>query len=70
MRWRPQAKLQINGVECFSKHLEFFFVVSSGLDAHFEYIDAYYVNIWPVAPVAYQDILQPGIGQFREFEPP
>ena len=23
----------------------------------------------PVAPVAYQDILEPGIGQFREFEP-
>ena len=22
-----------------------------------------------VAPVAYQDILEPGIGQFREFEP-
>ena len=25
--------------------------------------------IWPVAPVAYQVILEPGIGQFREFEP-
>ena len=24
----------------------------------------------PVAPVAYQVILEPGIGQFREFEPP
>ena len=23
----------------------------------------------PVAPVAYQGILEPGIGQFREFEP-
>ena len=23
----------------------------------------------PVAPVAYQFILEPGIGQFREFEP-
>ena len=23
-----------------------------------------------VAPVAYQVILEPGIGQFREFEPP
>ena len=23
----------------------------------------------PVAPVAYQVILEPGIGQFREFEP-
>ena len=22
----------------------------------------------PVAPVAYQDIVEPGIGQFREFE--
>ena len=27
----------------------------------------YTVN--PVAPVAYQVILEPGIGQFREFEP-
>ena len=25
--------------------------------------------IEPVAPVAYQVILEPGIGQFREFEP-
>ena len=25
--------------------------------------------IQPVAPVAYQVILEPGIGQFREFEP-
>ena len=25
--------------------------------------------ILPVAPVAYQVILEPGIGQFREFEP-
>ena len=25
--------------------------------------------IKPVAPVAYQVILEPGIGQFREFEP-
>ena len=24
----------------------------------------------PVAPVAYQVILEPGIGQFREFAPP
>ena len=24
----------------------------------------------PVAPVAYQVILEPGISQFREFEPP
>ena len=23
----------------------------------------------PVAPVAYQVILEPGVGQFREFEP-
>ena len=23
----------------------------------------------PVAPVAYQVLLEPGIGQFREFEP-
>ena len=27
-------------------------------------------NEQPVAPVAYQVILEPGIGQFREFEPP
>ena len=26
-------------------------------------------NTTPVAPVAYQVILEPGIGQFREFEP-
>ena len=25
---------------------------------------------WPVAPVAYQVILEPGIGQFRELESP
>ena len=25
---------------------------------------------WPVAPVAYQLILEPGIGQFREFRAP
>ena len=25
-------------------------------------------SLWPVAPVAYQVILEPGIGQFREFE--
>ena len=30
------------------------------------YIDLY---IYPVAPVAYQVIFEPGIGQFREFEP-
>ena len=28
------------------------------------------VQSQPVAPVAYQVILEPGIGQFREFEPP
>ena len=28
-----------------------------------------YVYHYPVAPVAYQVILEPGIGQFREFEP-
>ena len=27
-------------------------------------------SLMPVAPVAYQVILEPGIGQFREFEPP
>ena len=27
------------------------------------------MDINPVAPVAYQVILEPGIGQFREFEP-
>ena len=27
------------------------------------------IDIIPVAPVAYQVILEPGIGQFREFEP-
>ena len=27
-------------------------------------------DIVPVAPVAYQVILEPGIGQFREFESP
>ena len=27
------------------------------------------VSKTPVAPVAYQVILEPGIGQFREFEP-
>ena len=26
-------------------------------------------DVKPVAPVAYQVILEPGIGQFREFEP-
>ena len=26
-------------------------------------------TIQPVAPVAYRVILEPGIGQFREFEP-
>ena len=26
-------------------------------------------SLGPVAPVAYQVILEPGIGQFREFEP-
>ena len=26
--------------------------------------------LWPVALVAYQVILEPGIGQFREFESP
>ena len=29
----------------------------------------YIVAITPVTPVAYQDVLEPGIGQFREFEP-
>ena len=28
-----------------------------------------YGRALPVAPVAYQVILEPGIGQFREFEP-
>ena len=28
-----------------------------------------YIVIIPVAPVAYQVILEPGIGQFRYFEP-
>ena len=28
------------------------------------------MNIMPVAPVAYEVILEPGIGQFREFESP
>ena len=27
-------------------------------------------GVHPVAPVAYQVILEPGIGQFREFESP
>ena len=25
-------------------------------------------HVWPVAPVAYQVILEPGIGQFRDFK--
>ena len=29
-----------------------------------------HIDIKPVAPVAYQVILEPGIGQFREFESP
>ena len=29
-----------------------------------------YVPYKPVAPMAYQVILEPGIGQFREFESP
>ena len=29
----------------------------------------YSIELEPVAPVAYQVILEPGIGQFREFEP-
>ena len=28
-----------------------------------------HIHARPVAPVAYQVILEPGIGQFREFEP-
>ena len=27
-------------------------------------------DLYPVAPVAYQVILEPGIRQLREFEPP
>ena len=30
---------------------------------------AFNINFQPVAPVALQVILEPGIGQFREFEP-
>ena len=39
-------------------------------------VTQYQVLLWwkiipePVAPVAYQVILEPGIGQFREFESP
>ena len=29
----------------------------------------YLVHVLSVAPVAYEVILEPGIGQFREFEP-
>ena len=32
----------------------------------YTYVDLLYMS---VAPVAYQVILEPGIGQFREFEP-
>ena len=28
------------------------------------------IEVYPVAPVAYQVILGPGIGQVRDFEPP
>ena len=28
------------------------------------------VQMYPVAPVAYRVIFEPGTGQFREFEPP
>ena len=31
---------------------------------------AWGVGVYRVAPVAYQVILEPGTGQFREFEPP
>ena len=30
----------------------------------------YTTSTQPVAPVAYQVVLEPGIGQFREFESP
>ena len=33
------------------------------------HIDQYSICKKPVAPVAYQVILEPGIGQFREYEP-
>ena len=36
---------------------------------YYEYHEATYSYRKPVAPVAYQVILEPGIGQFREFEP-
>ena len=29
-----------------------------------------FAYMWTVAPVAYQVILEPGIGQFREFKSP
>ena len=28
-----------------------------------------FCSAWPFAPVAYQVILEPGVGQFSEFEP-
>ena len=34
------------------------------------WIDSVLYNNRPVAPVAYQINLEPGIGQFREFESP
>ena len=37
-------------------------------DIIFIFESVYYIYL-PVAPVAYQVILEPGIGQFREFEP-
>ena len=43
-------------------------VMSHQLFAQTEHRTA--VRIYPVAPVAYQVILEPVIGQFREFEPP
>ena len=50
------------GCITFGETVRVWFIPSAKADSNL-------YTMQPVAPVAYQVILEPGIGQFREFEP-
>ena len=51
---------------CFMKHT----IVARAAQKRKTHRSSVGPHVAPVATVAYQVILEPGIGQFREFEPP
>ena len=61
-----------NGFYRFRAQTDYYYLVDPGSYTAVvprRVADLVYILSQPVAPVAYEVILEPGIGQFREFDP-